>query len=227
MKRIVLFVEGEGEATAVPNLIGRILTEQNALDAVFLDDYPFRVGQINKLVKNEYREWKRKLSAAKKRSDLGAVLVVSDGDIKRVGGNPFCASEVARSLAIEAVDTGAGSTYSAATVFACQEFESWLIAGIESVAGKPFPDGRIRVKIGTKPPDGDLEQNPRAAKEWLREAMVDGYKPTRDQASLTRLIDLQLIRNRKMRSFQRLESAVEELVTAIRDDAPIVTPFAS
>ena len=112
-------------------------------------------------------------------------------------------------------------------MFACQEFESWLIAGIESVAGKPFPDGRIRVKRGTKPPDGDLEQNPRAAKEWLREAMVDGYKPTRDQASLTRLIDLQLIRNREMRSFQRLESAVNELATAIREGVHIVSPTAS
>lgn len=54
-KRIVLFVEGEGEANAVPQLIKRIFTEQNAWDAVALDEHPFRVGQINRLVKDETR----------------------------------------------------------------------------------------------------------------------------------------------------------------------------
>ena len=51
-----------------------------------------------------------------------------------------------------------------------------------------------------------------------------GYKPTRDQAALTRLVDLEVIRARKLRSFRRLESAVSSLLEAIRHDRPIVSP---
>jgi hypothetical protein len=46
MKRIVLFVEGEGEADAVPKLVKRLLSEQNAWDAVSLDENTFRVGEV-------------------------------------------------------------------------------------------------------------------------------------------------------------------------------------
>lgn len=61
MKRIVLFVEGEGESDAAPRLVKRLLTEQNAWDAVFLDEHPFRVGEINNLVKERLLKgiWKR------------------------------------------------------------------------------------------------------------------------------------------------------------------------
>lgn len=35
MKRIVLFVEGEGEAEALPKLVKQLLTEQNAWGCCF------------------------------------------------------------------------------------------------------------------------------------------------------------------------------------------------
>jgi hypothetical protein len=54
--------------------------------------------------------------------------------------------------------------------------------------------------------------------------MSTGYKPTRDQAELTRLIDLDEIRSQGMRSFRRLESAVKEMVGAIRSGVHMVTP---
>lgn len=183
-KRIVLFVEGEGEANAVPQLVKRLLTELNAWDAVALDEHPFRVGHINKLAKDDYREWKRKLSASLKRPNVGGVLLILDGDIKTVGGSPFCAVAVARSLAEIARGVGGGSTFSVATVFARQEYESWLIASIESFAGKTFPDGRL-APVHAAVLEGDLEENPRDAKGWLNKAIDGGYKPTRDQATLT------------------------------------------
>src|SRR5436309_8012696 len=99
MKRIVLFVEGEGEAEALPKLVKRLLTEQNAWDAVFLDNDTFRVGQVNKLVKNNCCEWKRKLAASLKRRNVGGVLLVLDADVKKVERGPFCAAKVASSLA--------------------------------------------------------------------------------------------------------------------------------
>src|SRR5271165_1097694 len=99
MKRIVLFVEGEGEAEAVPKLVKRLLTELNAWDAVGLDENTFRVGQVNKLAKDNYREWKRKLAASLKRRNVGGVLLLLDGDVKKAGADAFCAAKVAQSLA--------------------------------------------------------------------------------------------------------------------------------
>ncbi len=44
MKRIVLFVEGEGESEAAPLLVRRIVSEKFAYDTVFADSATFRVG---------------------------------------------------------------------------------------------------------------------------------------------------------------------------------------
>jgi hypothetical protein len=223
MKKIVLFVEGEGESDAVPKLMKRLLTEQNAWDAVHLDDATFRVGEVTNLVKDNCREWKRKLAASLKRRNVGGVFLLLDGDIKKIGAELFCAAKVARLLASEAKVVGGGVKCSVAVVFARQEFESWLIAGIESVAGKRLPDGRT-IDANATPPVGDLEESPRNAKGWLSGVVEGTYKPTRDQVALTDLVDLEVIRKRNLRSFKRLESALAQLVLAIRNGQHIVTP---
>jgi Domain of unknown function (DUF4276) len=223
MKRIVLFVEGEGDATAAPQLVKRLLTEYEAWDVVIPDNRPFRVGQINKLVKNDYREWKRKLLASLKRPNVGGVLLLLDGDIKRVGSDLFCAATVAQSLAEVARSVGGGSTFSVATVFAMREYESWLVAGVQSFSGKTFPDGRSILPNATIP-RGNLEETLRDAKGWLKKNIDRGYKQTRDQAILTGWLELQVVRDREMRSFQRLESALGELVEAIRTGDHVATP---
>ena len=46
-KRLVLFVEGDGEHKAAPVLVERLLTEHNAWDCLFLDPHPFRIGSVN------------------------------------------------------------------------------------------------------------------------------------------------------------------------------------
>ncbi len=51
MKRLVLFVEGEGESDAAPILIKRLLTHRKAWEIVTLDESPFRVGAINRIAK--------------------------------------------------------------------------------------------------------------------------------------------------------------------------------
>ena len=86
-----------------------------------------------------------------------------------------------------------------------------------------MPDGRL-IKSNAKAPEGDLEASPRDAKGWLGTIVEGGYKPTRDQAALTRLVDLEVIRARQLRSFRRLESAVSSLREAIRCNCPIVSP---
>ncbi len=82
MRRLVLFVEGEGEADAAPALIKRLLIEKGGQHSVLVDDNPFRVGSISKLVKAEFCQWKRFLAASLKRPNVGGVLLMLDGDIR-------------------------------------------------------------------------------------------------------------------------------------------------
>ncbi len=223
MRRLILFVEGEGEAVAVPTLISRLISEHGGWNDVSLDNNPFRVGEVNKLVKDDFHEWKRKLGAALKRRNVGGVMLILEGDIGNVGGHAFFAATVAKSLAGAAMNVRAGKMLSVAIVCAKQEYETWLIAGVGSLAGRVLPDGR-RIQSNAKAPEGDLEASPRDAKGWFDHIVEGGYKPTRDQAALTRLVDLEVIRARELRSFRRLESAVSSLLEAIRCDSPIVSP---
>ncbi|NQU23065.1 MAG: DUF4276 family protein [Candidatus Nealsonbacteria bacterium] len=217
-------MEGNGDATAVSSLVGRLLTEAGAWDYLFLDPHPFNARSLGKLLKDDCGNWIRWLGAAAKHRDIGAVLLVLDGDTKRIQGEAFCAANAAKKLAREAKHARGGELFSVAVVFACQEFESWLIAGVESLAGKPLKDGRPGVKAGIAPPDKNLEAAPRDAKRWLRKATVSGYSPARDQAALAKIVDLDLIRNRPMRSFRRLENALSQIVSAIRDESPRTSP---
>lgn len=224
MKRVVLFVAGQGDALAIPVLVKRLLTEMEAWDCVYLDPDPFVVRSVGRLVRDRCRNWLRWLGAAAKRRDLGAVLLVLDGDDPTIHGQEFCAAEVARRLAQEATRARGGDSFSVAVVFARQEYESWLIAAVESLSDRRLKDGRAGVKPGLTPPTGDLEVAPRNAKGWLGDAMVSGYSPVKDQALLTEIADLEQIRSRPMRSFRRLENATRQIVLAIRDDHPLTSP---
>lgn len=223
-KRLVLLVEGEGDVEAAPILVGRLLNEYSAYDAVFLDPHPLRVSSYSKISNNDFGEWRRFLQVATKRKNLGGCVLLLDGDGKAtVPGQPFCAMQAARRLAAEAQKVGAGRLFSVAIVFACMEFESWLIAGVESLVDGTFADGRKGIPKLTERVPENPESAPRDAKGWFRKVMV-GYKPTRDQAELTRLVDLKAIRNRNMRSFRRMEAAVNDVIAAIRSGNHAITP---
>jgi hypothetical protein len=226
-KRLVLLVEGPGDVEAAPILVKRLLKEYAAFDAVLLDQLPpFRVGDYSKIKKNDFGEWRRLLQAAvTTRKDVGGCVLLLDGDSPiQVEGKSFCAARAARILAAEAMKVGAGAVFSLAIVFACMEFESWLIAGIESLQDCRLANDRQGIKKMTIPVPPDLEKAPRGAKEWLRNVMTMGYDPTRDQAELTRLVDLNVVRNRNQRSFQHLESAIKQMVAAIRSGNHVVAP---
>jgi hypothetical protein len=224
-KRLVLFVEGPGDAQAVPVLVGKLCTPLNPWDVLTLDKDPFEVGSLGKLTADGHRNWIRWLKAAAKRPALGGVLLLLDGDVRLGRGQVFCAITAARELATAAREAGAGSIFSVAVVFACREYESWLIAGIQSLAGQVIAGGEQQgVPEGTMPPAGNLEEDPRDAKGWLHDCLALGYKPTRDQEPLTRAVDLEPIRQRALRSFRRLESALEQLVIAIRTGQHISSP---
>jgi hypothetical protein len=225
-KRLVLFVEGPGDTQAAPALVKHLLTELQAWEHVLLDNRPFEVGNVEQMTSAGDKTWLRLLRAASRRGNLGAVLLLLDGDAERVRGETFCPVTFGRRLAEWARQAGAGVGFSVACVFARMEYESWVIGCADHLAGVPLPDGRPGIKAGTSPPAGDLEEAPRDAKGWLSRHIEGGYRNTRDQLPLTQLMTehLDALRDRQIRSFLRLDNALAEITEATRTGHHIVSP---
>ncbi len=89
-------------------------------------------------------------------------------------------------------------------VIAIREYEAWLVAGADSLADRRG----LRPDL-VAPPD---PESVRDAKGWLRKQRIDGlsYSPTADQAALSAVVDLHLVRSRSP-SFDELWREVERL----------------
>lgn len=231
MKRLVILGEGHGEVSALPVLARRILHDKDVEKRLFVDDDIIRAHNPSGLVKwnkeldrLDCEEWFKRIRIAARRSNLGGILAVFDGDAKKFpAGAPsaFCAATAAKLMAGEAIKIGAGKSFSLAVVFAYVEYETWIIAGTESLAGKAFRDGRPILPKGMKFPEGDPETH---GKRWLEQNCVAGYRPRRDQSLLTELVDLTTIRSKGLRSFSRLDHAIEQILDAASKDRCVVTP---
>ena len=183
-KRLVIMVEGEGDKEAALILVKRLLVEQSGFDAVFLDPHPMKIGHYAEVCKKEngkpFGKWLRLLQKCWKRSNLGGVLLLLDGDSDYVWNasgpvktQPFCVMQAAKILAQEARKVGAGSHFSVAVVFACQEFESWFIAAANYFVGKHFPDNRIVLPQ----PITSLPPNPEMSPRMQRVGLLLGSPP--------------------------------------------------
>jgi hypothetical protein len=229
MKRLVLLGEGHGEVSALPVLVKRLLQEKDAGHLLFVDTEIIRTP-LTHLIKwdkalqqPDYSQWIKRVTLAARRREVGGVLAVYDGDFARFPPgslSPFCAATAAKSMAAAAVSAGAGKMTSIAVVFACSEYETWLVAGAESLAGRKLEDGRLALPRDVQFPGCDPESR---GKGWL-EQNCPGYRPTRDQASLTELLDFQVVRAKRARSFQRLEHAIEQLLDAAASGSHVSTP---
>jgi hypothetical protein len=152
------------------------------------------------------------------------VLAVYDGDLSSFppgSGSTFCASTAAKSLAAAAAESGAGKMFSLAVVFACEEYETWLVAGARSLMGQRLKDGRPALRPNTTLPAGDFERH---AKRWLKQNCPN-YRPASDQSALTELLDLACVREQGLRSFRRFEHAIDQLLNAIAGGSHICTPL--
>ena len=218
MKRIVLFVEGEGDAKAMPALLGRWLAEQSTEHqlAAYIDSGPFQVKGIHNLTGRASQKWTKCILAACKRANLGGILLLLDSDILEDDGK--CLRDVARELAAAAKTVGADTVFSVAVVFFRQEFESLAIACHHLLPG-------LELKKGATIP-ADVEIAPRGAKGWLNANLKEGYSATGDQADISRCIDFPHLRQIKNRSFQRLENAMTQLLNAIATGQHVATPIA-
>jgi hypothetical protein len=196
VKRLVLLVEGAGDVVAMPSLVGELVAQlpENLQGQLFLDNAPMKIGGIHQITGRRQADFLRHLGNANKRPNLGAALLVLDGDADRVEGEPFCSVDVARRMAQRAAGAGAGTMFSFAAVFLRQEYESLLIT-----CGSQLPGLNAKAQV---PPDP--ESAPRDAKGWLHENLTDGYNPNEHQLELTRAVqDWSPVRI--SRSFQRLE----------------------
>jgi hypothetical protein len=230
MKRLVLLGEGQGEVDGLPILTRKVLADRAAQSLLFADKDVVRahnaVGlvKMNKLSNQiDYAEWLRYLKIAARRSDLAGVVAVFDGDAKHFPAGskaPFCAATAAKQMALAARSEGAGIHFSLAIVFACVEYESWIIAGGECLRGQKLDGDRLAL-----PPDIQLPMdNPELhGKSWLIKN-CPGYRPTRDQGALTKLLDINVLRSKQVRSFRRFERAIDLIIESANSGQHVCSP---
>lgn len=115
-----------------------------------------------------------------------------------------------------------GPAVPSAVVAAKSAFEAWLLADLESIAGRRVK-GRVLIPASARRPEYPDEV--RNAKSELIALTARGttYKETTDQPALASMIDPALVRERS-RSFRRLLGAVSDIADAVEAGRPGVTP---
>jgi hypothetical protein len=175
--KIVPLVEGHGDVEAVPVLLRRVAQERGIFDLEVAT--PIRVPR-SRLIKPGELEKGVELASRKGGPD-GAILVVLDAD-------DDCPAALGPSLLQRAQAARPDRTVS--VVLAKREFESWFLAGAESLRGQRG----LASDLATPPEPESI----RGAKEWLRQRMpgTHGYRETVDQAPLAQALDLQSARRK-------------------------------
>ena len=192
MAKITAIVEGDGEVEAVPVLIRRIGLEVSPLSPPTILR-PIRVRRQRILKEGELERYVG--LAAARAGDGGGILILLDA-------NGDCPAETGPLVQQRAQAAGPGCRIEA--VLAKCEYETWLIAAAESVAG-----ARGILPDVSAPMAPELV---RGAKEWLRNRMRGAsYRPTADQAALTARFDMALARRRSP-SFDKMWRATAALL---------------
>ena len=198
MLTIVPVVEGDGDADALPELVVRILQEKYNRYDVFVLHGKTKVVKTNGR-QNLEKKLDKFLGHAQNKPKCGAILVLVDADSD-------CPVALAQQLSQRCDQIG--TRYPVQIVCAYRSYESWFLASLNTVKGRHgIPN--------TAAPLDDPEAVPKP-KQWLSDQMPSGqaYKETIHQASLSRVIDLDLA-CRNSRSFRRLCHALEQLVSTI------------
>ncbi len=190
-------VEGHGDISAVPILLRRLQVVAGA--------YGIGIGTPVRRPSSDIRDkerFQRGISLALRQPDCGAVLVLFDAEDDCPATLGPRLLEWAREITGEA---------QCDVVLAYREFETWLLAGIESL--------RDRSGIRAEAVAPLNPESRRGAKEALEEWMPRGrsYSETTDQASLTSVVDLQLVWQRS-RSFRKFVSAFGEQARALGEE---------
>lgn len=190
---IVPIVEGHGEVEALPILIRRIAME---LGAVVEVGRPIRCHKGR--MKSESALFQVLGLARQKMKMPGGIIILKDADDECPAQSGPALLEMAKGIAKD---------MNISVVIAKHEYESWLVASLESLAGiRGIPEGVSG------------EDNPEdicGAKERLSEVMTGNrrYSPRIDQSELTRQFDMQRARH-KCPSFDKFWREIERLMKA-------------
>lgn len=216
MPSIVPIVEGDGEVTALPELLRRLLYEEFLV-------YDWQIlrpknahGCGNLTAPNGIERFVR---YALIEPECDAIFILIDRDA--VLGLPEAerpADDCVPAFAQILVERVArlNPSIPVVIVIACWEYETWFLASLETV----IPS------LG--PYQGDVEAL-RSPKGWierqLRSKHKQVYRETSDQVKMTYKLDLNLTEARS-RSFRRLKNALAEILQAHQEGKAIVTPSA-
>lgn len=192
MKTVAAVVEGHGEVQAAPVLLRRIAAELGHGAKV---PRPVRIRR-NRV--NRAGELERAVElASRDAGEDGSILVLLDADTD-------CPAQLAPALASRAEAVRPDGMIR--VVLAKTEFESWFLAAAASIRGR-----RAIAASATPPNDPEAIRD---AKGVLSSWMPGNrsYRPTRDQAALTAVFDLQAARSAP--SFDKLWRDVAALLEA-------------
>ncbi len=196
MRKIIPIVEGHGELQAVPVLLRKLLYEHHKLYEVEVDK-PIRRHRYDLATPEQLVRW---VKAARHTPGCSAIVVIFDED-------DDCTRELAPRLVEHARVAADGLPVY--VVLAVREYESWLLASLESLKGQ----------AGIVPDPACPENGPesvRDAKGWVSRNLASGrtYAPTVDQARLTAHLD-PVLAYANSRSFRKLWHDVADLVSRL------------
>ena len=195
---VIPVMEGDGDATALPLLLQRILYERLGRFDTQIGQGP--QGRVNAKNRPQLETQLGKyLLHAQRKPDCSGILVLIDAD-------DDCPLGLAQTLRKQ--QEASGVTTPVEIVCAKHEYETWFLASLRTIRG------RAGIYRDAQPASPVEAQG--SPKGWLTRHMPKGraYKPTAHQLSFTNLIDLQLAYDNS-RSFRRLCHALEQLLDAI------------
>ena len=202
MTTIIPVVEGAGDVSAFPSLLGRILWERYERTDVI-------VAQGNMVVRANGRQnlenkLEKFLGHALNKPNCDAILVLLDTDGE-------CPVELAQRLLQRCEQMGLMRPLE--IVCAHWSYESWFLASLDTIRGqRGISDTAVLSQ------DAENIQNP---KQWLTDQMPPGqaYKETTHQAALTQHMDIDMAHSNS-RSFRRLCHALELLLDSTSSPTP-------
>ena len=197
MLTIVPIVEGDGDVTAFPELLGRILYERCNRHDVIVAQGKGKVVKGNSRTRLE-ADIGRYIQHAQNKPECDAIIVLLDSDVD-------CPVTSAQRLFQECAAVVPKCPVE--IVYACRSYESWLLASLDTIK-------RQNIISDTASFSGNAEDVP-SPKRWLSNQMPPGraYKATTHQPALSKHIDIDLA-HKNSRSFRRLCHALEQLLGA-------------